>query len=98
MECRICLILSYCLLKIKLSRRGPSQLVQRGVRQGCSFLPMLFKLYSELIMIHALEKWEDGIEIVGKYHNNLRYADDVALLATTEDNLQQLVNDGGKAA
>ncbi len=58
---------------------------------------MLFNLYSELTMIHALEKWEDGIEIVGKYHN-LRYADDVSLLATTEDNLQQLVNDGGKAA
>ena len=33
----------------------------------------------------------------GKYYNNLRYADDVALLATTEDNLQQLVNYVGKA-
>ena len=45
-----------------------------------------------------MEKWEDGIEIGGKYYNNLRYADDVALLATTEDNLQQLANDGGKAS
>ena len=60
---------------------------------------MLFNLYSELIMRHALEKWEDDIEIGGKYYNNLRYADDVALLATTEDNLQQpLVNDVGKAS
>ena len=83
-------------MKIKLSRRDPSQF-KGGVRQGCPLSPMLFKLYSELIMIHALEKWEDGIEIVGKYHN-LRYADDVSLLATTEDNLQQPVNDGGKAA
>ena len=24
-----------------------------------------------------LEKWEDGIEIGGKFYNNLRYADDV---------------------
>ena len=49
-------------------------------------------------MRHALEKWEDGIEIGGKLYNNLRYADDVALLATPEGNLQQLVNDVGKAS
>ena len=65
--------------------------------KGCpSRLPtftMLFNLYSELIMRHALEKWEDGIEIGGKCYNNLIYADDVALLATTEGNLQQLVYD-----
>ena len=59
-------------------------------------------LYSELIVRHALvqglEKWEDSIETVGKYYNNLRYADDVALLTTTEDNLQQLVIGVGKAS
>ena len=49
-------------------------------------------------MIHALEKWEDDTEIGGTFYNNLRYADDVALLATTEGNLQQLVNDVGKAS
>ena len=59
---------------------------------------MLFNLYSELIMRHALEKWEDGIEIGGKLYNNLRYADDVALLATTEGKLPQLVNAVGKAS
>ena len=61
---------------------------------------MLFNLYSEHIMRHALEKWEekqDGIEIGGKFYNMI-YADDVALLATTEGNLQQLVNDVGKAS
>ena len=59
---------------------------------------MLFNLYTELIMRHALEKWEDGIEIWGKFYNNLRYADDVALLATTEGNHQQLVNVVGNAS
>ena len=59
---------------------------------------MLFNLYSGLIIRHALDKWEDDIEIEGKYYNNLRYADDIALLATTEHNLQQLVNDVGKAS
>ena len=59
---------------------------------------MLFNLYIKLIIIHALEKWEDGIEIGGKYYNNLIYEYDVVLLATTEGNLQQLVNDVGKAS
>ena len=49
-------------------------------------------------MRHSLEKWEDGIEIGDTFSNNLRYADDVALLATTEGNLQELVNDVGKAS
>ena len=49
-------------------------------------------------MRHALEKWEDGTEKGVYFYNNLRYADDVALLATTEDNLQQLVTDVGIAS
>ena len=80
-----------------VGRTGPLS-VQRGVRQGCPLSPMLFNLYSEVIMRHALEKWEDGIEIGGKLYNNLRYADDVALLATTEGKLQELVNAVGKAS
>ena len=80
-----------------VGRTGPLS-VQRGVRQGCPLSPMLFNLYSELIMRHALEKWEDGIEIGGKLYNNLRYADDVALLATTEGKLQELANAVGKAS
>ena len=55
-------------------------------------------MYSELIIRHAPEKWGDGIEIGGEFYNNLRYADDVALLATTECKLQELVNDISKAS
>ncbi len=80
-----------------VGRTGPLS-VQWGVRQGCPLSTMLFNLYSELIMRHALEKWEDGIEIGGTFYNNLRYADDVALLATTEGKLQELVNYVGKAS
>ena len=55
-------------------------------------------MWRTLIMRHSLEKCEYGIEIGGKLYNNLRYADDLALLATTEGNLQQMVNDVGKAS
>ena len=37
-------------------------------------------------------------EIGGNLYNNLRYADDVALLATTEGKLQELVNAVGKSS
>ena len=80
-----------------VGRTGPLS-VHRSVRQGCRLSPMLFNLYSELIMRHALDKWEDCIEIGGTFYNNLIYADDVALLATTEGKLQELVNDVGKAS
>ena len=81
-------------VKTEVGRTRPVK-VHRGVRQGCQLSPMLFNLH-ELTMRHALEKWEDGIEIGGTYYCNLRYADDVAFLATTEDTLQQLVNYVGK--
>ena len=42
-----------------------------------------FRQCSELITKHALEKWEDGIEIGTKHYNNLRFADDVAFLASS---------------
>ena len=40
-------------------------------------------------MRHVLEKLEDGIKTGDKQYNNLRYADDVALPASKEDDLQQ---------
>ena len=41
-----------------VGRTGPSQF-KGSVHQGCPLSPMLFNLYSELIMRYALEKWED---------------------------------------
>ena len=66
-----------------------SQDIKRGVHQGCVLSPELFNLYSEIIMrdLSGL----DGIKFGGRNVNNIRYADDTALIADSEEKLQDLV-------
>ena len=64
--------------------------IQRGARQGCVLSPDMFTLYSEEVMRELKDM--EGIRIGGININNLRYADDTVLIATTKNRLQQLVN------
>lgn len=64
----------------------------RGVRQGCILSPLLFNLYSEAIITEALEESEWGVNINGHIINNLRHADDTALVAFTPEDIQMIVN------
>ena len=58
-----------------------------GVRQGCMLSPCLFGLYAEYIMRNAgLEEAQAGIKIAGRNINNLRYADDITLMAKVKKN------------
>ena len=66
-----------------------SQEIQRGVRQGCVLSPELFNLYSEIIMRDVTDL--EGIKIGGRNINNIRYADDTALIADSEEKLKSLV-------
>ena len=65
--------------------------IKRGVRQGCVMSPVLSNLYSEFIL-KELEEVDEGIQVNGRRINNIRYADDTALLAYSEAALQMLVN------
>ena len=57
----------------------------KGVHQGCILLPCLFNLYEEYIMRNVgLEEVQAGIKIAGRNINNLRYADDITLMAESE--------------
>ena len=73
------------------TRLGTTDLVKigKGVHQGCILLPCLFNLYSEYIMRNAgLEEAQAGIKISRKNINNLRYADDITLIAESEEELR----------
>ena len=72
--------------------------VKKGVRQGCNLSPCLFNILAEQIMRKALAGFAGGFRIGGRTINNLRYADDIVLLATTPEELQELVKQVASAA
>ena len=66
--------------------------IGKGVRQGCILSPCLFNLYAEYIMRNAgMEEAQAGIKIAGRNINNLRYADDITLMAEIEEELKILL-------
>ena len=66
--------------------------IGKRVRQGCILSPCLFNLYAEYIMRNAgLEEAQAGIKIAGRNISNLRYADDITLMAESEEELKSLL-------
>ncbi|KAI5700378.1 hypothetical protein M8J77_008043 [Diaphorina citri] len=66
--------------------------VKKGVRQGCIISPILFNIFVEKIIAESIEKEERGLKINGEVINNLRYADDTLLLATSKSDLKYLMS------
>ena len=65
--------------------------IGKGVRQGCILSACLFNLYAEYIMRNpGLEEAQTAIKIAGRNINNLRYADDITLMAESEEKLKIL--------
>ena len=76
------------------TRRGTTDWFQirKGVHQGCILSPCLFNFYAEYIVRNTgLEESQAGIKIAGRNINNLRYADDITLMAESEEELKSLL-------
>ena len=66
--------------------------IRKGVHQGCILSPCLFNLYAEYIMKNAgLEEAQAGVKIARRNTNNLRYADNITLMAENEEELKSLL-------
>ena len=60
------------------------------MRQSCILSPKLFNLYTEKIFRKSNKIKEC---VIGEHNvNNLRYADDTALLAESEEELQKVID------
>ena len=58
--------------------------ISKDARQGCLVSPLSFNCYSEQVMRESADvlAWI-GVTVSGRTLNNLRYADDIVLIATT---------------
>ena len=66
--------------------------IGKGVGQGCILSPCVFNFYAEYIMRNAgLDEAQSGIKIARRNVNNLRYADDILLIAESEKELKSLL-------
>ena len=65
--------------------------VKGGLKQGCLLSPLLFNFYIDDLILD-MKLLNIGIEIEGEKICILLYADDVILIADTEEDLQSLLN------
>ena len=68
---------------------------EKRVHQGCILSPCLFNFYAEYIKRNAkLDESQAGIKIARRNINNLKYADDITLMAESKEELKELLNEG----
>ena len=66
--------------------------IKKGVRQGCVLSKLLFNILVETGIRKTVDGFQGGLQIGGRMVTNLRYADDIILLATSQAELQESVD------
>ena len=62
-----------------------------GVRQGCNLSPTLYSVFAN-DLVKEINDLDIGIQVGERQISLLAYADDICLVANSEDNLQQMLN------
>lgn len=76
--------------KIVLDKTSRIFKLEKGVRQGCPISPNLFNCALQSIFLEL--NWKNyGINIEGKTITNLRFADDIVLIAKSKEELQTML-------
>ena len=66
--------------------------IGKGIHQSRILPPCLFNLYAKYITQNArLDEAQPGIKIAGRNINNLRYPDDITLMAGSKEELKSLL-------
>ena len=66
--------------------------IGRGVRQGCLLSPALFNVFAEAMVRDALTSIEEGVKVGGRCIQAVRFADDQAMVASSQQGLQVIMN------
>ena len=69
----------------------------KGVRQGSILSHCLFNLYAEYIKQNAgLDEAQAGVKIAGRNNNNLRYVDDITLMAESKEGTKEPLDESDR--
>ncbi|KAI5644176.1 reverse transcriptase (RNA-dependent DNA polymerase) domain-containing protein [Phthorimaea operculella] len=77
--------------EVTINNSSKKGTIKKGVRQGCCLSPLLFNLYIEEAINEIREKTE-GVKFNGIHIHWIRFADDIALIAESKEQLQSNMN------
>ena len=84
-------------IKIKDKTMNPI-LSNLGLKQGCPLSPLLFNLYINNITQYLQPTEEDSIQLQGEKVTHFMYADDLVIVSSSKEGLQEKLNNLGKFA